>query len=151
MAEHDGDINGFMAHTIRMPDDGIFVAVLSNNEAADPEQLAFKIAAITVGRPYQEPEYFSLLPQDVQKFEGVYRINTAEVGHITCENNRIFSQHGRDPRVELVPFSPTEFYFKNNSCMRITFIESNGIVAAAKIAGRSGIPVLVKKIQNFAT
>jgi len=50
--EHGGDIGGFSADMMRFPQDGIFIAVLANNDAGDPapDELAAKIAAIVLPR-----------------------------------------------------------------------------------------------------
>jgi hypothetical protein len=52
---------------------------------------------------------------------------------------------------EFVSFSSTEFYFKNNSCNRLSFIDSDGIVTGVKMFGRSDISVIAKKVEMPAT
>jgi D-alanyl-D-alanine carboxypeptidase len=146
LVEHDGDIQGFKTHAIRMPDDHVFVAILSNNGGTNPEQFAFEIAALAIDRPYTEPPSIELNPGVLTQYQGVYQINGTEEGHIVCEDSKLFSQHGQNPRVELVPFSSTEFYFKDNSCNRLSFIESDGIIIGIKMHGRTGIPLIAKKI-----
>ncbi len=50
--EHGGDIGGFSADMMRFPQEGIFIAVLANNDAGDPapDELAAKIAALVLPR-----------------------------------------------------------------------------------------------------
>jgi D-alanyl-D-alanine carboxypeptidase len=50
--EHGGDIGGFSADMMRFPQEGIFIAVLANNDAGDPapNELAAKIAALVLPR-----------------------------------------------------------------------------------------------------
>ena len=149
LAEHEGDIHGFKTHAIRIPDDHVFVAVLSNNGDATPEQLAFKIAAIAIDRPYKEPTSIKLSSEVLTLYQGLYQTNGTEEGNIICEGNKLFSQHGQSSRAELIPFSSTEFYFKDNSFNRLSFInDSIGTVIGIKMSGRSGIPVIAKKVER---
>lgn len=55
--EHDGGINGFATHAVRLPQQGIYVAVLTNSDSgiADAMQVATQLAAITIGKPLPEP------------------------------------------------------------------------------------------------
>src|SRR5262245_14603121 len=55
--EHSGGIHGFRTYALRLPDDEVFVALLTNNGSGEhnPEYLAVKIAALTIGQPYPEP------------------------------------------------------------------------------------------------
>lgn len=50
--EHGGDIGGFSADVMRFPQEGIFIAVLANNDAGDPapDELAAKVAALVLPR-----------------------------------------------------------------------------------------------------
>ncbi len=96
LIEHGGSINGFRAYMIRIPEDRVFVAVLSNNAGGDAGQLAFKIAALAIGQPYKEPVPVGLGPEVLTRYKGVYQINAAEERHITYEDNRLFWQRGQD-------------------------------------------------------
>lgn len=48
--EHDGGINGFATHAMRLPGHGLFIAVLTNSDSgiADAEEIANDIAAIAI-------------------------------------------------------------------------------------------------------
>lgn len=149
LVEHGGGIHGFRTRAIRMPDDRVFVAVLSNNGGADPEPLAFKIAALAIGQPYQEPAPINLDSEVLALCEGDYEINAAEKWHIACEDKHLFWQREQGARVELVPFSFNEFFFKDDPFYHLTFTsDANGIVNTAGIRGRLGIPVIAKRLIN---
>lgn len=49
--EHDGGINGFATHAMRLPGHGLFIAVLTNSDSgiADAEELANQIGAVAIG------------------------------------------------------------------------------------------------------
>ena len=149
LIEHGGGIHGFRTRAIRMPDDRVFVAVLSNNGGANPEPLAFKIAALVIGQPYNEPTPVELRPEVLTLYEGVYEINISEEIHITREDNQLFFQYGESPRAELVPLSPNEFFFKDMSLDHLLFVsDANKVIIAVEIRGRSGIPEIAKKVDK---
>ena len=52
--EHSGFINGFNAYVLRVPAEGVFVAILTNAEFLSPDDLAVELAAIALGRPYDK-------------------------------------------------------------------------------------------------
>ena len=148
LIEHGGGIHGFRTRAIRMPNDRIFVAVLSNNGGTDPGFLAFKIAALMIGEPYNEPTPVELQPEVLALYEGFYEFNAPEKIHITCQNNQLFFQYGEGPLVELVPLSPNEFFFKDMSLNRLLFVSDADKIVAVELHGRSGNPEIAKKIDE---
>lgn len=151
LIEHGGSIHGFRTHAIRMPDDRVFVAVLSNIGNADSERLAFKIAALVIGQPYNEPTPVELNPEVLVRYEGDYKINASEERRITREGNRLFSQRGQGQPVELVPQSTNEFFFMDMSLYHLRFVsDANEVVIAVEMRGRSGIPEIARKVDESA-
>ncbi len=147
LIEHGGGIHGFRSYAIRIPDKRIFVAVLSNNAGASPGELTFKIATLAIGQPYQEPAPITLSAEALAHYVGVYQTGEGEEQSIVCEDNRLYSQYGKDDRVELVPFAADQFFLKNMSLYHLTFVrDASGAVVAAEIRGRSGIPEKARKV-----
>ncbi len=146
--EHSGGIQGFRSHTIRLPDDHVFVAVLSNNGGTSPQKLAFKIAALVIGKPYQEPIPIELQLKILTRYEGVYETNTLDKIHITREDTRYFFQYGNGLRAEIAPLSPNEFFFKEMSFNRLRFTnEVNKDIISVEICGRTGMHETAKKVD----
>ena len=145
--EHSGGIHGFRSHTIRLPDDHAFVAVLSNNGGKSPQSLVFKISALVIGEPYQEPAIVELQPEILARYEGIYETNTSDKLQISRENNLFSLQYDDGSRVEVAPLSPVEFYFKDLTFNRLHFIsdENEGIIAV-EIRPRIGMSKLAKKV-----
>lgn len=143
-------INGFRTHAIRIPDERIYVAVLSNNTSgADPNQLAFRIAALAVGKPYQDPTPIELSPEELTRYKGVYKMNASNDLYVTPEENRLFVQQGQSQRVELLPVSSNKFFLKDNSLYSFRFIaDSNDVVTSIEIQGRFGSPQVAKKADD---
>lgn len=151
LIEHGGGIHGFRTRAIRMPDDHVFVAVLSNNGGTDPEQLAFKIAALVIGQPYTEPTPIEISSELLARCEGVYQNRATDEWKFVCEDNQLFAQRGQDPRTELIPFSPNEFFFKDDSFYHLTFVgDPNGAATTVELRGRDGIPEIAKRVDKSA-
>ena len=112
LIEHGGGIHGFRTYAMRIPDERIFVAVLSNNAGSYPEELTFKIAALAMGQPYQQPTPVVLSAEALARFEGAYLSDEGDEQRIVLENNRLYSQTGQDRRMELVPYSANEFLLR---------------------------------------
>lgn len=149
LIEHGGGIHGFRTRAIRVPDDRVFVAVLSNNGGVNPGLLAFKIATLVIGQPYNDPKPVELRPEVLTLYEGVYETNVSKEIHIMREDNQLFFQYGESPRVELVPLSPNEFFFKDMSLNRLLFVsDANKVIIAVEMRGRSGIPEIAKKVDK---
>ncbi len=71
---HGGGINGFTCHLLRMPDDGVFVTVLTNrnDEKTNPGLVARKLAAAAIGKPIDESTV-ALAPSALARYSGLYR------------------------------------------------------------------------------
>ncbi|MEM7351630.1 MAG: serine hydrolase domain-containing protein [Acidobacteriota bacterium] len=51
---HGGGIFGFSTFAVRLPEEGVYVAVLSNGAPVDPGLIAQKLAALAIGKPLTE-------------------------------------------------------------------------------------------------
>jgi D-alanyl-D-alanine carboxypeptidase len=148
-AGHGGGIHGFVSFAIRLPEDHLFVAALSNNTGTNPVSLALKIAAWAIGEPFQEPTPVVLSPDVLARYEGVYEGNPLGECRITREDNQLFFQPGQAPRMELVPASSTEFFFKGSSLDHVTFVsDDNGVVTYFEFQGMIGNPAKARKVDK---
>lgn len=121
--EHGGGVNGFVTDGIRLPDDHVFVAVLTNREAG-MEEVSRKIAALAVGETYHEPVAIKLAASALDKYVAVYQLNEKEDYVVLKENEKLLLQHPLAGRVELLPVSDTEFFLKEFPSMRILFVKN---------------------------
>jgi len=147
--EHSGGIPGFSTYAIRVPDDRVFVAILSNNSGFNPGILAFKITSIAIEQPYSDPEAIELQVEDLALYEGLYEVSPSEMVQIKREENQLFYQYNENPRREITPISHKEFFFKVNSTNRIFFkIDENNVVTEFEMRGRVGIPEKAKRVTD---
>jgi D-alanyl-D-alanine carboxypeptidase len=149
--EHGGGIPGFASHAIRVPQDRVFVAVLSNLLAEGPERLAFMIAAQVIGQPYLDPAPVELSAEALAEYAGDYFSEEMGEWHFSVEDNQLYAQPGQSPRAELAPFSANEFFVKGISVHLISFArDADGIVNAMTVRGRLGIPGTAKRVEKPA-
>ena len=71
MISHGGGINGYLTASLFLPEEAVFVAVFSNCDCNYPGDMAIRLAAITIGKPYQWKE-IELPDETLMKYEGVY-------------------------------------------------------------------------------
>lgn len=121
VAGHGGGINGFVCAVVRLPEDKVYVAVLSNNASndANPGDLARRAAAIAIGRPVTDPPTVALDAAALDAYVGTYQSDGPARRVVTRDGDGLFMTGG-GPRVQILPASPTEFFVKG-SLVRIAF------------------------------
>jgi D-alanyl-D-alanine carboxypeptidase len=141
--EHGGGINGFATDLLLLPDDRATVVVLSNNPGhePDPDFVAAEIAGLLVGRPLDERRQVHLEPAILDRYVGVYRIDSKTIRAVTLEGDKLYTQ--RLPggvKTEALPSSATEFFYRD-SLERATFVlDAQGKVTGMVMGGRFGGP-----------
>jgi len=111
--EHNGGINGFICHALRMPEEKIYVAVLTNSDApsSDPGYTALTIAAEAVGKPLPVPGEFTMTPDELDQFVGVYAADSTTIRIITRDGDHLVSQRQGGGRSALFPADDSTFAF----------------------------------------
>ncbi len=138
--EHGGGINGFSTYALRMPDDRVFVAALTNKDSGGPgpARVVLKIAALTVGEPYREPTVINLAPSALDNYIGVYQLSEKEEAIIRREGEKLFVSFPGAGKTEINPSSETEFFIKD-SRSRLSFTRNAaGLVMGFVLSGSSG-------------
>jgi D-alanyl-D-alanine carboxypeptidase len=116
IVEHGGGINGFICGTVRIPEEKVYVAVLTNstNLEPSPDLLAFKLAALAIGHPYEEPEPIALDPDTLDAYPGVYDWDGLMAFHITQEGDQLFFMPAGAMKRPLIPITPEDFRIKDS-------------------------------------
>jgi len=138
--EHGGGINGFMTYEMTLPEDRIFLAILTNSaiEGRDPEPRAVKIAGLVLGKPEPERKAVSLAEQDLDPLTGVYEDAGKEERYITRKGSKLFSQRRGEGKYEILAASAVEFFFRNNPA-RVRFVKNaTGAVTGLRVQARYG-------------
>lgn len=109
--EHGGGINGFATYAISLPRDGVYVAILQNHTAKNPQELAFRMAALAAGITLENPPSVAIGEDALNGFVGVYTHETGGDRVITLKDGKLFSQRSGGTVFELSAVAPDEFVF----------------------------------------
>jgi CubicO group peptidase (beta-lactamase class C family) len=120
--EHGGGIHGFRSYVVRVPSDGVYVAVLSNFAAAapSPDMLARKAAAIAIGKPLVNPAAVTLTPEQLDAYVGRYVTQSGARFIVSREGSRLFVQPGDGPNTEIF-LAGNDVFFVRDTFRRLTF------------------------------
>lgn len=113
-AMHGGDVYGFSAIMMRVPEKQIFVALMGNDERVHSiylEYFAKKITALLLGDPFPEWRAITLSPKQLAKYAGSYQIDDNNVRKVVIEGTRIFTQRNDRPRLEIFPTTEGVFFY----------------------------------------
>ncbi len=136
--EHGGGINGFTCDAVRLPDDRVYVAILTNRDSGTGD-LGHRIASLAVGASYREPVAIKLPSEALDKYVGVYESREKEEFVILRQGDKLILQHPLFGGIEIKPKSETEFFFELLPAASVTFSKDaggkiTGFVMSASIA-----------------
>ena len=139
--EHGGGINGFICHTLRMPEERVYVAILTNRTGTpDPlGMLALKIAFLAAGLALPEVQPVELKPEMLAACQGVYQLNEKEELVLAVKEEKLTAQRTGGGKDELLPLSAREFYYKDHPFARIVILAGpDGKITGLEVRGRFG-------------
>jgi len=112
LIDHGGGINGFRTFALRLPEQKVFVAVLSNADSGntDPEVLAKKAAALAIGKPFKEHKAIAVDAKTLEAYAGVYETDDDDQRSFTVRDGQLVMQRGSGRQVPLKAFSRTGFF-----------------------------------------
>lgn len=111
---HGGDVYGYSAIMLRIPESRILVAILGNDERVHSiylEYFAKKIAAILLGDPFPEWQSISLAPDQLAKYAGTYKLKEGDFRSVIVEGSRVYTQRNDRPRLETFPTAEGVFFY----------------------------------------
>lgn len=123
--EHGGGIFGYNTMGIYVPSENVYVAVFANSNGNSPTDLAIKMAALTIGKPYSKLTPISLSPAQMEKWIGTYEFDNEVLRFITMKDGNLYSQREGSEVFKLVATSESTFSFENSTNTYI-FSEENG-------------------------
>ncbi len=136
---HGGGINGFVCQVARIPELRLYTALLTNSDGnADIDKIAFRVTALAMGKPYEQPAIISLPEAVLQEFVGVYQIDPKNERIITIQDGKLFSQRTGGSLFELQPVSTDEFFFKDADDSLLFQRGADGKVSGIKVQRRFG-------------
>jgi CubicO group peptidase (beta-lactamase class C family) len=112
MVSHGGGINGYLTSSLYLPREEVFVAVFSNCDCNPPGNLAYRMAAITIGKPYQW-EKIKLPEEMLKSYEGVYKSEFDGERIISLENGNLYSWLTGGTKFKILPYEEDQFFFED--------------------------------------
>ncbi len=109
---HGGGINGFSTYALRLPEQKVFVAVLSNTDGglANPGVVASKAAALAMGKPFREFKEITLDAATLDRYVGVYEVEKGVTRSFRREGEVLVMQRSGRPPMRMKAFSQNGFY-----------------------------------------
>lgn len=110
--EHGGGIFGYVTQGVYIPEEDIYVILLSNTNGNSPHDVAIKMAAVAMGKPYPDTgAAVSLTTEQLQKWTGTYEFDDEVLRTVSLTDGIIYSQREGSKKRKLVPVSENKFLF----------------------------------------
>ena len=138
MISHNGGINGFLSASNYLANEKVFVAVLSNCLCNSPGDVAEKLAAIAIGKPFLDRKKVTLKEEALKSYEAVYTSESDDERIITFDEGKLYSMRTGGSRYELLPYAKDKFFFDGDT-ITLEFIRDsqNAIVSVILKSTRS--------------
>jgi CubicO group peptidase (beta-lactamase class C family) len=137
--EHGGGIHGFLTYAIRIPDEHVFVAVLSNNTGAPHiELLALRMAGLALGRPYVPPASIEVEPDRLDQYVGVYALEQDQNWTMTRQGDKLMALRSGWSPLSLMPIEPDTFCIDDMPLLRFIFTPIANGGMRVEVHDRSG-------------
>lgn len=116
MRAHGGAINGFNTFALRLPDEKVYVAVLSNADSGlvRANVVASKAAAIAIGKPFPEYKEIALDAALLDAYAGLYQIDQANKRTVRRVQDHLVVQRQGRPAIAIRAFSSTGFFIPDS-------------------------------------
>ncbi len=111
---HGGGINGYLTASMFLPEEQLFVAVFSNCTCKDPGDVAFNMAAIALGQPF-EWDSISLDDDLLLSYEAVYSSEYDGDLIITYTDGQVAAMRTGGSETVLTPFEKDKFFVKDGT------------------------------------
>jgi len=112
--QHGGGIHGFSSFVLRIPEEKLFVAVLSNNpeDGRSPSFLAQLAASIALGEAPKR-EAVQVPPAVLERYVGVYRVEDDDaVRWVTIEHGQLHTQRTGGAKFRALPAANNDFFYE---------------------------------------
>ncbi|MEO0895197.1 MAG: serine hydrolase [Bacteroidota bacterium] len=146
MIQHSGGIFGYLTGTAYLPEEEVFVAILSNCNCHNPVNPTFKLAGMAIGKPYAY-EPISLKKKELPKYVGVYESAEGNKRYISMEDGVLYYTPEGEDRLRLSAKSATQFFYENGLELLDFSVDKKGKVT--ELVSRSyRMPTTYKKISD---
>jgi CubicO group peptidase (beta-lactamase class C family) len=150
---HGGSIYGYTSFVARLPEQGLYVAVLANASGDVPvEALARRIEAVAMGKPLPDYRRIALAKGALEEFSGSYRTDDGVVRTVKRDGDHLVIERNGGRKVDVYPYADNAFVtetlaqaeFVRDQQGRVVelLLTSNGNVTRnARVAGKRWWPL----------
>ncbi len=114
---HGGDINGFSAYGLRLPEQKVYVALLTNADSGAglvrPSVVAKKAAAIAIGSPYPDNRPVAADAATLEAYAGAYKLNEAVTRTVRRSEDHLQVLRAGRPALAIFPLGGDRFFAHN--------------------------------------
>ena len=148
--QHSGGVYGYSSYLLRVPEEGVVVALLANSDEPPPNfgDMTMQIAAKAIGQPLEERQRITLDPKAMDEYVGVYRFGGQTVRYITREGAKLYSQRSGGSKVEIAPSAREEFFFDGDTSRLAFRRDGQGKVTGAVYIPGDGMAAEGKKTDE---
>jgi CubicO group peptidase (beta-lactamase class C family) len=152
---HGGGLPGFSSYILRMPRERFTVVVLENAlpppQDAGAEHLAMSFIPLYLGDKLETRQPISAQAVSTQALDalvGRYDVGGRAIMTVTRDGNRLFTQMGNQPPVEVFPRSETEFAWKAVDAT-LVFVKDESGKAVKAIRRQGGREMSADRMENI--
>jgi CubicO group peptidase (beta-lactamase class C family) len=147
---HGGLISGFKTMALYLPDEDVFVVVLSNCDCSTPENVTAKLAAIAIGKPYTDKE-ITLTASILQTYAGVYENESGDQRIMSIADGKLYSQLGRNRKIIAKAVKKDNFFLDDPMITMVFSGNKSGSIDKLTMYSRSGNEVWKKTDKPVVT
>jgi D-alanyl-D-alanine carboxypeptidase len=131
LISHSGGIPGFSSYAMWLPDEDVYIAVLTNGArvGASPTTVSKLAAAMLIGDPYPERAAIELEQADLEKLTGKYRGEDFPPVTVTFDDGKLTMEVGEFYTESLLAESRDLLYMPDS--LSFIEVEWNGSLASA--------------------
>ncbi len=139
-----GLVFGFLTQGMYIPEEDVYVAVLSNCNCISPNPAALRLAALAIGSPL-EFKPIKMNEKDLAQYVGVYAIeDTDETRTISLQDGQLMSKRGEGRMFRITPYARDKFFYESLTTIEFDR-DGSGAVQGHTVkttSGSSGYAVL---------
>ena len=167
--EHSGGISGYLTYALRLPDDHVYVAILSNvfSFVIPPQTTAHRLAARAIGQPVPDIKPVSMAGVSVGDFVGTFRAEGRTTYQVLRDGDELYLQLPGLDRMPMAMVGPETFrstsvtwrlQFERDTAGQVsrlkvtdwTLNETADRVSEAKPEPRVEVPVSAQLLAEYA-
>jgi CubicO group peptidase (beta-lactamase class C family) len=148
---HGGGAPGYSAWIESWPDDGVFLAVLSNTGGSPVGEIGRSLAAILFGRDVQVPTARRAIAVDLAayaEYVGTYEIRPEGRREILVDGGRLFVRRDNGLRYPILPCEKDVFFFPNDKGATLRFVRDEAGRVSGHVFHQLGVDEIAEKVRQ---